>query len=124
MYAALTLNNSSYKFTYRCKSRRVKGPAVLQVGHTIQKQGINAACGGRVYRVDVGLSKNCIDGAVEVLEILNDTTVRRLTERGAPLLMADANSVVDSKSSQQAAGEAQNGRFGELKRKLRRAVLG
>jgi hypothetical protein len=43
-----------------------------QVGHTIQDRGINEACGGQVLRVDVGLSKGCGNGAVQVLEILGD----------------------------------------------------
>lgn len=43
-----------------------------QVGHTIQDRGINDACGGQVLRVDVGLSKGCGNGAVQVLEILGD----------------------------------------------------
>lgn len=36
------------------------------VGHTIQGAGVNAACGNRVYRVDVGLSRGCGDGQPEV----------------------------------------------------------
>jgi len=43
------------------------------VGHTIQQPlGINAACGGRVLRVDVGMSAGCGGGRAEVLEILMD----------------------------------------------------
>eukprot|EP00210_Caulerpa_lentillifera_P007541 g7204.t1 len=49
------------------------------VGHTIQMNGINSACEGRVYRVDVGMSKGCADGQVQVLEILNDRDIRLLT---------------------------------------------
>lgn len=36
------------------------------VGHTIQEQGINSACGEKVFRIDVGLSKGCGDGEPEV----------------------------------------------------------
>ena len=39
----------------------------MVVGHTIQAQGINSACEGRVYRVDVGLSRGCGDGAPQVM---------------------------------------------------------
>ena len=40
---------------------------VLQVvGHTIQEQGINSACGEKVFRIDVGLSKGCGNGEPEV----------------------------------------------------------
>ena len=42
------------------------------VGHTIQEPGgITAACGGRVLRVDVGMSAGCADAKPEVLEIVN-----------------------------------------------------
>ena len=58
----------------------VPGSARLVVGHTIQSVGINSACDGKVFRIDVGLSKGCGDGAPEVLEILKDKEVRRLRE--------------------------------------------
>ena len=38
------------------------------VGHTIQEQGINSACGEKVFRIDVGLSKGCGNGEPEVSE--------------------------------------------------------
>lgn len=42
-------------------------------GHTIQQPGgVNAACDGRVLRVDVGMSAGCGDSPPEVLEILRD----------------------------------------------------
>jgi hypothetical protein len=34
------------------------GAARMVVGHTVQKQGINAVCDGLVWRVDVGLSRH------------------------------------------------------------------
>jgi hypothetical protein len=40
----------------------------MVVGHTVQKQGINAACDGSVWRIDVGLAK-LYDGPIEVLEL-------------------------------------------------------
>lgn len=56
----------------------------MVMGHTIQERGVNAACGGRALRVDVGLSAGCGDGRVEVLEIVADGalpgSVRRLVE--------------------------------------------
>lgn len=57
----------------------IAGAKRMIVGHTIQMDGINSACGGRVYRVDVGMSKGCADGQVQVLEILNDQDIRLLT---------------------------------------------
>lgn len=55
-----------------CATSCPAAAALCQVGHTIQDKGINEACGGKVLRVDVGLSKGCGNGAVQVLEILSD----------------------------------------------------
>jgi hypothetical protein len=44
----------------------------MVVAHTVQASGINAACNGLVYRVDVGLS-DYYGGATEVLEIVGDS---------------------------------------------------
>lgn len=59
---------------------KIPGSKRMVVGHTIQEQGINSACAERVFRIDVGLSKGCGNGEPEVLEILNDSTIRRLHE--------------------------------------------
>ena len=40
----------------------------MVVGHTVQKRGISSGCGGRVWRIDVGMSEY-YGGRVEVLEI-------------------------------------------------------
>lgn len=42
----------------------------LVVGHTPQTRGINGECGGKVWRVDTGLSRGVLGGVVEALEIL------------------------------------------------------
>ena len=42
------------------------GAQRMVVGHTIQEAGINTACNDRVFRIDVGLSQGCGDGAPEV----------------------------------------------------------
>jgi hypothetical protein len=44
----------------------------MVVAHTVQTEGINAACNGMVYRVDVGLS-DYYGGTTEALEIVGDT---------------------------------------------------
>jgi hypothetical protein len=44
----------------------------LVVGHTPQTQGANADCGGRVWRLDVGLSRNMLDAKPAVLELVLD----------------------------------------------------
>ncbi|PSC71506.1 calcineurin-like phosphoesterase family [Micractinium conductrix] len=60
--------------------QRLPGAERMVVGHTIQEDGISSACGGRVLRIDVGLSRGCGDGDPQVLEIVNDKVVRRLSE--------------------------------------------
>eukprot|EP00899_Mesostigma_viride_P027240 jgi/Mesvir1/7700/Mv11661-RA.1 len=63
---------------------RIPGAQRMVVGHTIQyHQGVNSACGGRVIRVDVGLSALCGDRPPQVLEIINDRSLRVLGEDGS-----------------------------------------
>ena len=51
----------------------IPGVERVVVGHTIQHpHGITTACDGKVIRVDVGMSKGCVDAKPEVLEILRD----------------------------------------------------
>jgi len=50
----------------------------MVVGHTVQQQGINSACEGKVWRIDVGLSR-FYGAKPSVLEIRGDQ-VRPLTE--------------------------------------------
>jgi hypothetical protein len=40
----------------------------MVVGHTVQDQGINQACDGAVWRIDVGLAKR-YGGPIQVLEL-------------------------------------------------------
>jgi hypothetical protein len=50
---------------------KAAGARRMVVAHTVQKSGINAACGGTVWRVDVGLSAH-YGGPVQVLELVGD----------------------------------------------------
>ena len=50
----------------------------MVVGHTIQEQGINSACDGTLWRIDIGVSSFYGDRPPQVLEIANDR-VRVLT---------------------------------------------
>jgi hypothetical protein len=43
----------------------------LVVAHTVHREGITPACGGRVWRVDVGLARH-YGGPLEVLELRGD----------------------------------------------------
>jgi hypothetical protein len=40
----------------------------LVIGHTVQQRGANSACDGRVWRIDVGLSRY-YNGPVQALEL-------------------------------------------------------
>lgn len=44
------------------------GAQRLVIGHTVQQRGINSACEGRVWRIDVGLSRY-YNGPVQALEL-------------------------------------------------------
>ncbi len=48
------------------------GAERMIVAHTVQDEGINSACDGRVWRVDVGLA-DYYGGSPEVLEIIGDS---------------------------------------------------
>jgi hypothetical protein len=57
------------------------GAKRMVVGHTVQHKGVNSACDGKVWRIDVGLSKY-FGGPIEALEIRGDS-VAPLREAGA-----------------------------------------
>ncbi len=48
------------------------GMARMVVGHTVQRTGITAFCGGRVWAIDVGMARH-YGGRPEVLEIRGET---------------------------------------------------
>jgi hypothetical protein len=47
------------------------GARRMVVGHTVQEGGISSACDGRVWRIDVGMSR-AFGGPIEVLQIAGD----------------------------------------------------
>ncbi|PIN06457.1 Protein-tyrosine-phosphatase [Handroanthus impetiginosus] len=57
----------------------IPGVRRLIMGHTIQKDGINAVCSSRAIRIDVGMSKLCGDKYPEVLEINENSELKVLT---------------------------------------------
>ncbi|CAH1453065.1 unnamed protein product [Lactuca virosa] len=57
-------------------SSLVRGARRMIMGHTIQEAGINGACDNRAIRIDVGMSRGCINGLPEVLEINENSGVR------------------------------------------------
>lgn len=54
------------------------GARRMVVGHTVQLGGVNAACDGAVWRIDVGLSK-AYGGPIQVLELSPDKPPKMLT---------------------------------------------
>jgi hypothetical protein len=54
----------------------------MVVGHTVQEPHISSACGGRVWRIDVGMSRH-YGGAPSVLEVVGDR-VRALPAAAEP----------------------------------------
>ena len=54
------------------------GARRMVVGHTVQPGGANAACGGAVWRIDVGLGK-AYGGPIQVLELSPDKPPKVLT---------------------------------------------
>jgi hypothetical protein len=48
------------------------GAKRMVVGHTVQHRGVNSACDGRVWRIDVGMSRY-YGGPIEALEIRGDS---------------------------------------------------
>lgn len=59
---------------------KLLGAKRMVVGHTVQP-AINAACGGRVWRVDTGIS-SAYGGPAEALEILQSGRTQVVTQRG------------------------------------------
>ena len=57
---------------------KATGATRMIVGHTPQVGGINAGCGGAVWRVDVGSSRGIYGAAPQVLEIHPNGRVRVL----------------------------------------------
>ena len=48
------------------------GAKAMVVGHTPQMSGLNAECGGRIWRVDVGMSSGVLNADAQVLEFSKD----------------------------------------------------
>jgi hypothetical protein len=63
------------------------GAERMVIGHTVQNEGVNSICGGRVWRIDTGMSSYYHDGPVEVLE---------LTPYDARALVADGPEPADA----------------------------
>ncbi|XP_031123848.1 shewanella-like protein phosphatase 2 [Ipomoea triloba] len=72
----------------------IPGAKRMIMGHTIQMSGINGVCQNRAIRIDVGMSKGCVNGLPEVLEIDRESRVRILTSN--PLCQNGNEAVMDA----------------------------
>ena len=64
----------------------------MVVGQTVQyPEGINAACDGSVFRVDVGQSSGVCGAEPEVLEIVQDREVRRIRAQASVQVLVSAS---------------------------------
>ncbi|XP_047334131.1 shewanella-like protein phosphatase 2 [Impatiens glandulifera] len=82
----------------------IPGARRMIMGHTIQVKGINTACNDQAIRIDVGMSKGCIDGFPEVLEI----------ERNSGLKVLTSNPLFQNRDDRTHAESASKERFGFL----------
>ena len=79
---------------------RLPGARRMVVGHTVQHpMGINGACGGTVFRVDVGASSGVADADPEVLEIIEDREVRRLRANQQAQVLVSAQEAAKAKAA-------------------------
>ncbi|PON57140.1 Calcineurin-like phosphoesterase domain, apaH type [Trema orientale] len=88
--AVVWLRSFSHEAAERCDCETLEhvlgtipGAKRMIMGHTIQRLGINGVCDDRAIRIDVGMSKGCINGLPEVLEINGDSKPRILTSNPA-----------------------------------------
>lgn len=65
----------------------------MVIGHTPQMGGLNAECGGRVWRVDAGMSSGVLDAEPQVLELSRNEegalVARALRGAGAGLVVRE-----------------------------------
>lgn len=77
----------------------IPGVKRMIMGHTIQEGGINAICGNRAIRVDVGMSKLCGDKFPEILEINENSELRVLTSNPLYLKRYEASTRANKKDA-------------------------
>jgi hypothetical protein len=70
-HRAFALSDDAQTCTTLADALSRVGARRMVVGHTVQRDGIESACNGRVWRIDVGLSRH-YGGPIEVLEISGD----------------------------------------------------
>lgn len=83
-YSRVSLANAGTKSS-ACgmlrETLKMVGAKRMVVGHTPQPTGINSACGGKVWRIDTGMSK-VYGGRPEAIEITKRGAVRIFTKDG------------------------------------------
>ncbi|KAK4850330.1 hypothetical protein QYF36_005752 [Acer negundo] len=79
----------------------IPGVKRMIMGHTIQEVGINGVCDDRAIRIDVGMSKGCINGLPEVLEINGNSGLRILPSN--PLYQNKSKAYLDADNKEELA---------------------
>ena len=59
------------------------GAKRMVMGHTVQRNGINAACDGKAWRIDVGMSK-VYEGPIQALAIEGDDGAEGVSRASSP----------------------------------------
>ena len=80
-YSRMSLRAGSTECKTLAETLKMVHAKRMVVGHTPQRGGINSACGGRVWRIDTGMSE-VYGGVPEAIEISKRGRVRIFTSRG------------------------------------------
>ena len=80
-YSRGSVQNGSNECRMLADTLKMMNARRMIVGHTPQAQGINSACGGRVWRIDTGMSE-AYGGVPEAIEINRRGGVRIFTPNG------------------------------------------
>lgn len=80
-YSRPALRSSSAECRMLADTLKLFGVKRMIVGHTPQAEGINAACGGRVWRIDTGMSQ-AYGGVPEAIEISRRGHIKIHTLKG------------------------------------------
>ncbi|TXG46266.1 hypothetical protein EZV62_028229 [Acer yangbiense] len=95
------LRKYSNELAKDCYCSALEHVLAMIMGHTIQEVGINGICDDRAIRIDVGMSKGCINGLPEVLEINGNSGLRILTSN--PLYQNKSKAYLDADNKEELA---------------------
>lgn len=95
------------------KSLAKVGANRLVIGHTPQPSGCSPACGSRVWRIDVGMSRGILGNPPQVLEIHQDGSTSVLTT-SAPASLASSNGLNGGDSDSSPMRSRKSGGMGRM----------